>query len=262
MSLSKEAIKNFNLFDYKEFDNIIKIDEGEFGTIYKAYWKDCAMIVAFKLLILQKVCHYPNIIEFFGFTINPSNENIIVLQFAENGNLRDYLQCNFPSLKDADKFRIAREISLGLVFLHKNDVIHQDFNTKNILVHEGKMLIADFGLSINDTNSGSANCEIHGTAAFVEPQALKDSSYKLTKKSDIYGLGVILWEISSGKMPFKNDSTKTIIFNIMKGVREIPVDNIPLRYIELYRRCWHEDPEKRPDALAVLKELDQIRSNH
>ncbi|KAF0525585.1 kinase-like protein [Gigaspora margarita] len=122
------------------------------------------------------------------------------------------------------------------------------------------MLIADFGLSIHETITGS-NCENHGAPAFVDPQALINFLYELTKKSDIYSLGVVLWEISSGEKPFKNDSTKTIIFNIMKGIREMPVENIPLQYIELYKRCWHDDPEKRPDALAVLKELDQIRSH-
>ncbi|CAG8825622.1 37013_t:CDS:1, partial [Racocetra persica] len=45
-----DVLKKFNLFEYKEFDNIIKIDEGEFGNIYKAYWKDCGLFVALKVL--------------------------------------------------------------------------------------------------------------------------------------------------------------------------------------------------------------------
>ncbi|KAF0418304.1 kinase-like protein [Gigaspora margarita] len=72
------------------------------------------------------------------------------------------------------------------------------------------------------------------------------------EKSDIYSLGVILWEITSGKPPFKSFKTpEQIAINIYQGKREAPVKDTPEEYVALYKRCWSEDPEKRPDAKTL-----------
>ncbi|RIB11098.1 kinase-like domain-containing protein, partial [Gigaspora rosea] len=180
---------------------------------------------------------------------------IMVLQLAKNGNLEQYLEDNFLKLQWVDKLRIAKEIALGLVFLHKHDIIHRDLHIKNILVHEDRMLIADFGLSIYDTEN-FIDYGIYGMPAFIDPQALKESSYKFSKKSDIYGLGVIYWEISSGHRPFKTMTDFEVIFIVQQGNRETPIKNTPLRFVKLYELCWDENPEIRPEANTIREELD------
>ncbi|CAG8848974.1 10256_t:CDS:2, partial [Racocetra persica] len=76
-----------------------------------------------------------------------NNQYNLILQLAAEGNLREYLRRNFLKLDWSDKLRFAQEIAEGLLFLHDNGIFHRDLHSKNILVHNRRMLIADFGVS-------------------------------------------------------------------------------------------------------------------
>ncbi|KAF0562321.1 kinase-like protein [Gigaspora margarita] len=144
------------------------------------------------------------------------------------------------------------------MFLHEQNIIHRDLHTKNILVDDrGTMLISDFGHSIHVDDSNSIE-EIYAMPPFTDPQCLMGLKNKLTKKSDIYSLGVIFWEISSGKVPFENKTIHEIIPLICQGKREAPIENTPIDYIELYERCWDQDPINRPEINTIVNELDSL----
>ncbi|KAF0559880.1 kelch-like protein 17 [Gigaspora margarita] len=74
------------------------------------------------------------------------------------------------------------------------------------------------------------------------------------------GLGVILWEISSGKPPFESNTAYQSIIQINNGIRETPVEGTPSQYVDLYERCWAEDPNERPDAESVLETINRIKN--
>ncbi|KAF0512887.1 kinase-like protein [Gigaspora margarita] len=184
-----------------------------------------------ELMILasaQKHKH-PNIIQFYGITNDPlKNQYNLILQYATSGNLREYLKSNFSKLKWPDKLRHAHEIAKGLSFLHDKKVFHGDLHSKNILVHNQRMLIAGFGLS---KHMNEVNC-----------------------------LGVTFWEISSGRPPYDYFETRyAILFHVYKGNRETPVENTPSNFVNLYQRCWDQEPEKRPEIKIVLEELKNMR---
>ncbi|KAF0546087.1 kinase-like protein [Gigaspora margarita] len=126
-----------------------------------------------------------------------------------------------------DKLRIAKEIVLDLLFLHNNDVIHRDLHSKNILIHNGQPQIADFGLSKQIKETSTTSCsKIHGMLAYIESKR----GYKRDKKSDIYSLGVILWEISSGRSPYQTfESEFSIIIHISEGKREKRIEGTPFQ---------------------------------
>ncbi|RIB11390.1 kinase-like domain-containing protein [Gigaspora rosea] len=279
--------RHLNFIGYNKFTKSEKIGEGGFGIVSKSLWEECELPVALKCLkgdlspndenvnprdirefvseikILQKVSYHSHIIQFYGVTKDNDGYFYIVMQLAE-GDLRNYLRLNFSKLQWTDKYRIAKEITLGLAYLHAIDIVHRDLHPRNILVYEGKMKIADFGLSkkINETSFTSTGSIGHGVPVYMDPKCFTDPVYKRDKKSDIYSLGVILWEISSNRTPFSDLSEGhalvALVVQISNGSREQPVENTPEKYVELYTKCWDTDPNIRPSINSVRLELNKL----
>lgn len=154
-------------FEYDQFANGVRIKLGYFRDVYKYEWKNCNLTVVLKYLnvepnftkveVIKKIlkCAYihPNIIEFYGITKDIS-KYCMIFQFASDGNLQEYLRKNFLTLEWIDKLRIANEIVFGLIFLHNNNIVHQNLHSRNILIHNGQTKIADIGLAkLKDVSS-------------------------------------------------------------------------------------------------------------
>ncbi|KAF0458588.1 kinase-like protein [Gigaspora margarita] len=272
-AISEETIDFYN---YDQFKGHKMIVEDEFSSVYVSKWKPRELIITLKhikvhnkyfdkkivkeLQFLQNADH-PNIVKFYGITKDPSsNYFVMILQSVEEGCLSDYLMKNFSKLQWSRQLGIAIEIAEGLEYLHKNDISHLDLNSKIILVCKETMVIAGFGIPEHANNTSFPTSIVRGMPAYIEPQCLKDQHYECDMRSDIYSLGVILWEISSGQPPFKSfQSTYQIIFHIDAGGREDPIDNTNPEYVKLYKLCWDEDPTKRPDIKSVLETLKSLR---
>ena len=109
-------------------------------------------------------------------------------------------------------------------------------HTNNILVHQKNLKLADFGLSkkIAEASSDSSSAAL-GVLPYMDPNKLENQDYKLNKKSDIYSVGVIMWQISSGYPPFKSaESYINLILTIQGGEREKIIDCTPNEYSDLY----------------------------
>jgi hypothetical protein len=129
-------------------------------------------------------------------------------------------------------------------------------------VNNGKLLIADLGLSkkmSEATTNSLANTK--GMREYTEPQCFKPGNYKKNQKSDIYSLGVLLWEISSGRRPFLDYSQDVLPLHIvLYNIREKAVEGTPFKYQELYEKCWNEDPNLRPDIKEVFDILTKTEN--
>ena len=93
--------------------------------------------------------------------------------------------------------------------------------------------MTDFGLSRNILESTTSSHKLKGILPYVDPRCFKE--YKPDKKSDIYSVGVLLWELTSGVPPFSNINEITLLYNIHQGMREEPVPNTPNEYVNLYK---------------------------
>src|SRR6185312_5054644 len=128
-------------------------------------------------------------------------------------------------------------------------------SSTNVLIQGGIAKITDFGLSgiLKQTNSTSRG---EGSTAYIDPVTFENESYKRGKKSDIFSLGVVLWEISSGKSPCEGRTQSfEIVLYRLKGSRDPPSPETPEKYIKLYSKCWDGDPNKRPSIEEVYKQL-------
>ena len=124
-------------------------------------------------------------------------------------------------------------------------------------------MISDLGLAKELNNSIiSSRSTLFGMPAFIEPQCFSDETYKRDKRSDVYSLGNLLWEIFSGYPPFKSFSKFVIGSKILSGEREPPIEGMPQEYIELHQQCWDNDPKKRPNVRYAYSILSiSLRQN-
>ncbi|KAF0391985.1 NACHT domain-containing protein [Gigaspora margarita] len=137
-------------------------------------------------------------------------------------------------------------------------------HSRNILIHQGKPKIADFGASKQiNREYMTSDSDFIGVLEYTDPQCIlhnKDGKSRNNKKSDIYSFGVILWEISSGIPPFQSiKSTKNETFlslYICRKNREEPIESTPSQYLELYKKCWDHDPNNRPKTILIRNTLE------
>ncbi|RIB16643.1 kinase-like domain-containing protein [Gigaspora rosea] len=210
-----------------------------------------------ELKFLYNACH-PNIIKFYGISRDPRTGNfMMVLQLANEKTLRMHLQAKrnngLYKISWSELIKIAKDITIGLDFLHASDIFHQNLHSKNILINDGKALIADFGISKHLDDTTCLNTQ--GVIAYIDPlYFLHGKKFERNKKSDVYSLGILLWELTSGIPPFHNLS----LMEIMSNIEENVIVNTSSDYVNLYDRCWSSNPDQRPTSNKILIELEKL----
>ncbi|POG67101.1 kinase-like domain-containing protein [Rhizophagus irregularis DAOM 181602=DAOM 197198] len=149
--------------------------------------------------------------------------------------------------------KILKEILIRFFYVIKHG--------KNILIHQKNIKLADFGLS-KKISEASSNTSVLGVIPYVDPKSFDDKEkYKLNKKSDVYSVGVLLWQISSGHIPFhEDDYGPRLMLSILNGRREKIIDGTPVKYSNLYTECWRDEPNKRPNIQEITSTLKSINS--
>ncbi|KAF9101739.1 hypothetical protein BGX29_005303 [Mortierella sp. GBA35] len=211
--------------------------------------------------IHRAVQDFENVVKFFGVTRMRGNGDYgMVLQFAGRGSLRDYLSKNFDKLDWTNKLRLARDVASGINFIHMENICHHDLHSRNVLIDDkGRALITDFGLS-RYLNKDHSNNGVRGVVPYISPERLKNAPFD--KSSDIYSLGVIMWELTSGYPPFDRDGENFMLaFHITTGTREKVIPGTPVDYSDLYQRCWDGEPSNRPPLSFILDTLDNLLMN-
>jgi len=171
-----------------------------------------------------------------------------------NIDLRKYLQQNQTTWKN--KVQITCYIISALDKIHYEKAIHRDLHSGNILysVSSNEFHISDLGFC------GPADKpleKIYGNLPYIAPEVIAGKEY--TFASDIYSVGILMWEISSGQPPFINyEHDYYLAMNIVNGIRPKIVPGTPLKYKSLMEQCWDADPSKRPDIYILHGKIQEI----
>ena len=141
-----------------------------------------------------------------------------VMPFVEGESLRDRLNRE-KQLPVADAVRIATEVAGALDYAHRHSIIHRDIKPENILLHDGRALVADFGIALAAARSdgGTRMTETGmslGTPNYMSPEQAMGER-EITAKSDVYALGCVLYEMLAGEPPFTGPTAQAIIARVM-----------------------------------------------
>jgi serine/threonine-protein kinase len=140
-----------------------------------------------------------------------------VMPFVEGESLRDRLDRE-KQLPVDDAVRIAREVADALDYAHKRGVIHRDIKPENVLLHDGRALVADFGIALAASKAGGSRMTETGmslgTPRYMSPeQAMGERD--ITARSDIYALGCVTYEMLLGEPPFSGPTAQAIVAKVM-----------------------------------------------
>ncbi len=191
---------------------------------------------------------HPNIVRFYNID-SIENRLILVMEYVEGESLRELMNRE-KKISLSKSMNIFMACINALSYAHSKGIVHRDVKPENILISkEGMIKVADFGLA-RIMNSQMES--IAGTPVYMAPEVWEGI---YSEKSDIFSMGVILFEMLTGKNPFVANSVEGIRRKIIAGLKNIPYfsSEIPENLIMLIRRMTHHNPVSRPHAYEIKK---------
>ena len=176
----------------------------------------------------------------------------IVMELIEGITLKQYI-ARKGKLSFKEALSIAIQIAQGIECAHNNQIIHRDIKPQNIIIsRDGKVKVTDFGIArAASVNTHTTNAM--GSVHYMSPEQAKGSM--VDAKSDIYSLGITMYEMITGHVPFDGDSTVTIalqhIKNQVPSVRE-EIEDIPISVEKIILKCTQNKPERRYLKISSL----------
>ena len=183
----------------------------------------------------------------------------MVVEFVARGSFYDVLHRNSPELTWTRKLNILIGSACGMTYLHEQipPMLHRDLKSLNILVSEaweGK--VADFGGSKRTAlvDQSLLTKQHIGTTRWAAPELLNNEDYD--EKIDVYSFALIMWEAVTHMVPWHELQWESEVANrVASGDRPAIPDHCPKRFRALIRKCWQQDPHKRPSFPRILEYL-------
>ena len=202
---------------------------------------------------------HPNIVNVFDQGQDGSI-TFIVMEYLPGITLRELLQ-DFGALTPAQTVDIVRAVLQGLDAAHTAGIVHRDLKPENVLLaDDGRIKIADFGLARASTHNTATSQALLGTIAYLSPELISRGEADL--RSDIYALGIMMFEMLTGAQPYQGDQAVTIAYQHQNDIVPPPSSKnpaIPALFDELVDWCTRRSADERPPhARAVLEHLVEV----
>jgi len=242
-----------------------EISRGPITTVYLARELELDRLVILKVLNAQwmqdselverfrreaRICarlRHPHIVTLYGFG-TADNCFYLSMEYVPGISLKELIQKNHP-LPFPVVIYIAQTLVKGLAYAHEQGVIHRDLKPGNVIVsQEGLVKITDFGLAtLGELSRITAEGSAIGTPAYMAPEQARGSGGD--QRSDLFSLGVTLYELSIGRSPFLGDNVASTIQNVLrkhpKPIHRLRTD-IPRWFSEVVQQLIEKDPARRP----------------
>ena len=241
------------------------IAEGATASIYLAIQESLGRHVAIKLLrkienpvqlnrflnegqIIASLNHR-NIINIHDVGVTEDGRPYISMEYLEGGDLDARIQ---KKVKPEDALQWLETIGNCLDFVHRKGIIHRDIKPGNILIHkDGTLILSDFGTAKQEESDAKLTLEgcTFGSPYYISPE--QAASKELDRRTDIYSLGIVLYEMLTGKKPYKGDShIETIVAHLAEPLPELPPE--VHRYHTLIKKMIAKSPDDRFTTAAEM----------
>lgn len=267
------------MFISDRYEIIDSVGSGGMADVYKAKDERLNRFVAIKVLKAeyssdksfvskfrgeaQSVAglSHPNIVNVYDVG-DDGGLHYIVMELVEGITLKRFIERK-GKLDVKEAIGISIQIAQGMEAAHDNHIIHRDIKPQNIIIsRDGKVKVTDFGIA-KASNSNTITSNAMGSVHYLSPEQAR-GGYS-DEKSDIYSLGVTLYEMLSGKVPFAGDNTVSVAMLHIQGeampLRELE-ENIPVSVDKIVQKCMQKRPERRyHSASELITDLKRAISN-
>lgn len=191
---------------------------------------------------------HPNLVSLFDICRDADGGSWVVMEYVSGANLRDVLDQNPTGLPESEARRWFAGIAAGVAHLHGAGLVHRDLKPGNVFDDLGIVKVGDYGLSkyISSSQRGG-HTESVGTFHYMAPEIGRG---KYGREIDVYALGIMLYELLTGRVPFDGESCHEIIVKHLTALPELVDVSSPYR--ETIQAALHKDPNKRPSTVAEL----------
>ncbi|KAI8823695.1 kinase-like domain-containing protein [Fimicolochytrium jonesii] len=271
--LSGGDILSMNAEDYEMGD---PIGYGSSAVVYTALYKPTNKTVAVKMIDLDmfernqidelrreiqimSLSKHPHLLPVYGSFVHGS-KLYIVTPFLSAGSCLDIMKTAFQDGMDETSIAtILKQALEGLVYLHKNGLIHRDVKAGNLLIHEdGLVQLADFGVSSSLMDTGERKGirkTFVGTPCWMAPEVMEQSGYDY--KADIWSFGITALELATGHAPFaRYPPIKVLMLTLQNDPPTLDRESTKYKYSKIFKDmidiCLVKDPARRPNAEKLL----------
>ncbi len=258
-----------------------ELGSGAMGAVYRGIYAKTGQKVAIKIMApslatnpqsirrfereasILKQLNHPNIVRFYG-TGKYDNMRYYAMEYIE-GEPLDRVMARRGRMTWEEVVALGQQLCAALQHAHDKGVIHRDLKPSNLMIlRDGTLKLTDFGIAkdIDVTQLTEQNCTV-GTAAYMSPEQCKGER-DLTSKSDLYSLGVVFYELLTGRKPFIADNAMDMFMLHVQGKLEMrpqqKVYDIPVWLDNLVCQLLEKKPEHRPfSAATVANALNTIQ---
>ena len=194
---------------------------------------------------------HPNIVNIYDVG-SENGLHFIVMEYVEGITLKTYIEKKGQlSFKEATS--IAIQVARGIEAAHNKDITHRDIKPQNIMIStEGKVKVTDFGIA-KAISSNTISADAMGSVHYASPEQTRNGF--IDGRSDIYSLGIVMYEMVTGRVPFDGETTVAVAIQHLQEEMVEPsvyAQDLPISYEKIILKCTQKNPERRYQAMSEL----------